>query len=277
MDIEIVEVRGKRRIAVHNGAVNNFFGYNMIKNNDMGGIVSPEISKLDGRDVQIYELDGCRPLVDYIGEKTDLERVRHVLDELWERILRCEEYVLDPDNLIYEIDNIFVEFGTDEIKVLYLEEYDHPVIRGFCKIVERIIESLGKEERELLLFLYSVHRTLSASPFNPSDVEAVLRGEKEYLQDKGKVEIENARLVEENAIDVDEKNMEDKREIAKEDEQLINNRQMVSVMIALLIIFFFAMSPYARGEVSNQIEYIRIGIVTFVVGFAELLVASKLK
>ena len=96
------------------------YDHNLLRYQNVPYLMSYEVREINGEIALYYKLDYRITLETVVGQMTfNIEMLKNMITSISEVINVCEEYLLDPNHIVYEIDKIFIDITTGKLKFLY--------------------------------------------------------------------------------------------------------------------------------------------------------------
>lgn len=167
MRIEVVqEITGRfMRIAVEEERED--FGTEMLKYNDVEGIMGPQIYMVDKEPRFMYEVGGMIS-VSELFKKTIFtsKELLGLVGQIIDILSQCPHYFLEEKNLLLMSDYMFYDEKKGQLRIAYLDGFDSDVGAGISKILEDFMDIMDHCDKELAFLVYGMHRVTRAGHFS---------------------------------------------------------------------------------------------------------------
>lgn len=167
MRIDIVQELTGRFVRIKVEEDSGHFGTEMLKYNDVEGIIGAQIHNVDSEPRFMYPVGDMISVSELFEKKVFtsqelLRLIRQVIDIL----NRCADYFLEERNLLLRSDHMFYDEEKKELKVIYLDGFDSDVADGISKLLENFMDTMNHHDRELVFLVYGMHRITRDNHFN---------------------------------------------------------------------------------------------------------------
>lgn len=149
----------------------------MISIQKICGLLPMEIRWINGHKEYLYDITSKITFERYLEtvdfSKDDIVTIFRQIIEIKERL---EEYLLDGENLAISSDMIFVEKNELVISGIYSQDKFNGNIDALSRLLETIMHYMNKSDKELVFFVYSLHRVTKEDNCTWSDIKENLYG-----------------------------------------------------------------------------------------------------
>ena len=151
------------------------FGSEMLKYNAIGGILGAELHNVDQEVRCLYRVRDMISLNEYFGRgDMNVSQLVDLLEKLVQILARCQEYFLDEKNLLLQCDSVFWDEKQQQLWIPYLDGYDKKVNEGISRLLEKFMDTMNHENRELAFLVYGLHSLSRDSHFDLSNLAEIL-------------------------------------------------------------------------------------------------------
>lgn len=159
MRVEIVQEFTERYMKITVEEKAGDFGAEVLKYNEIDGILGAEVQQVDNEVQYFYEIGDRISLSELLrrGQFTVAD-VTSLMNQLIHIFEHAKEYFLDEKDVILMCECIFYDEKTKNISVAYLDGYGHEVGKGMSKLLEMCIDHMDHEDKELVFLLYGLHK-----------------------------------------------------------------------------------------------------------------------
>lgn len=129
----------------------------MLRQNEIEGILSVEGCEIEGKSRYTYEISGCTSM-QKVYEKNGIkkEELKHFVKVLLETIERIQGYMLEPNHLILQPECIFQKNG--KWYFCYLPGTDKRMETAFHQLAEYFVRAVDYKDTEAILLAYELHK-----------------------------------------------------------------------------------------------------------------------
>lgn len=143
------------------------FGSEMLKYNVVQGILGAELYNVDQERQCLYRVRDMISLNEYFERgNMNMKQFAGLLEQLVQILTRCQEYFLDEKNLLLQCDCMFLDEKQRQLQIPYLDGYDKKVNEGISRLLEKFMDTMNHQDKELAFFVYGLHRLSRDSHFD---------------------------------------------------------------------------------------------------------------
>lgn len=151
------------------------FADEMFSYQDIQGFLPLEIRCINGKKEAFYDITGKIPLRIYLKEqKFTLSVIRDIFRQILDLEEELEEYLLEGCGLLVHPDYLYVEKGTQSIWGIYNGEHTDGDITAFGTLLEFVMEYMNQKDRELVFFIYGMHKLTKEAGCTRGDLRSYL-------------------------------------------------------------------------------------------------------
>lgn len=151
------------------------FADEMFSYQDIQGFLPLEIRCINGKKEAFYDITGKIPLRIYLKEqKFTLSVIRDIFRQILDLEEELEEYLLEGCGLLVHPDYLYVEKGTQRIWGIYNGEHTDGDITAFGTLLEFVMEYMNQKDRELVFFIYGMHKLTKEAGCTRGDLRGYL-------------------------------------------------------------------------------------------------------
>lgn len=135
------------------------FGSEMLRYNVVDGILGAELHNVDQEMRYLYRVRDMITLSEYF-ERGDMSVIglTGLLEQLVQILTCCQEYFLDEKNLLMQCDFMFWDEKQQQLWIPYLDGYDKKVNEGISRMLEKFMDTMNHQDKELAFLVYGLHR-----------------------------------------------------------------------------------------------------------------------
>lgn len=134
-------------------------GEKLFSYQEVPGFLPLEVRRINGQKEYCYPISGKVALKQYLTE-TDfhLTDVKALFTALFNMAEVLEEYLLDSRGLMIHEDMIFVDRSEQKIYGIYCGDNQKEFVAAIGELLEFIMEKMNQKEKELVFFVYGMHK-----------------------------------------------------------------------------------------------------------------------
>lgn len=160
----------------------------MLRNNDIKGIIRPDIRVIDGKMLEYIRINGMLSFREWCTDReVEAREIFNLLDKLCNVVMECGDYMLFPDNLLLELNNIFV---ADQRNMYFIYSFGHEkcVKEQIRDLVSDLLKIVDHRTTDLLDDMYNIYELVSAENFDIKklceDVKNIIHKSSEQNEDR---------------------------------------------------------------------------------------------
>lgn len=239
------------------------FGSEMLKYNAIGGILGAELHNVDQEVRCLYRVRDMISLNEYFGRgDMNVSQLVDLLEKLVQILARCQEYFLDEKNLLLQCDSVFWDEKQQQLWIPYLDGYDKKVNEGISRLLEKFMDTMNHENRELAFLVYGLHSLSRDSHFDLSKLSEILeenRSKKVSQRGDGRQErkVLSSEAGPSTALPQVEKKSEQKPE-------QLWGKWVIFAAVSMVITIILYQAGIIRDPVSGGLDLRRSGILAVI-------------
>lgn len=151
------------------------YEYQMCMRQSIASFLPMGREQMDQKDMLMYNITECIPFVDvwenvWIKEQQLIRIVENVIMA----VKQAERYLLYPDNLVLNKDDIYVEKGEGKValRFLYVPGYQQDILEQIRHFLEDMLEQIDKNDVKAVLLAWKIHSILKESRINWKELES---------------------------------------------------------------------------------------------------------
>lgn len=162
------------------------FGSEMLRYNVVDGILGAELHNVDQEMRYLYRVRDMITLSEYF-ERGDMSVIglTGLLEQLVQILTCCQEYFLDEKNLLMQCDFMFWDEKQQQLWIPYLDGYDKKVNEGISRMLEKFMDTMNHQDKELAFLVYGLHRISRDRHFDLHKLSDFLDGNRKSQFRKG--------------------------------------------------------------------------------------------
>lgn len=160
----------------------------MLRNNDIKGIIRPDIRVIDGKMLEYIRINGMLSFCEWCTDREiDAREIFNLLDKVCNVVMECGDYMLSPDNILLELNNIFV---ADQRNIYFIYSFGHEkcVKEQIRALVSDLLKIVDHKTTDLLDDMYNIYELVSAENFDIKklceDVKSIIHKSSEQNEDR---------------------------------------------------------------------------------------------
>ena len=135
----------------------NDYRLGMITENKISGLLSASLKDEKVR----YDISSDMNLKSYMESKSfDAEGIRKVIESVSQVLKKCRVYLLEPEDIILEPDNIFMcdVYGELKPKFCYYPGYNRDFAKGLSDLLQIMLGAVDQNDRDAVVLAYSLYQ-----------------------------------------------------------------------------------------------------------------------
>lgn len=150
---------------------------------EMPGFLPLEVRLVNGEKEYCYPISGKITLRQYLTETAfHLSDIQALFFSLLDMMQLLEEYLLDSRGLMIGEEVLFVDVRTHQIYGIYGEEDGEELIPAMSRLLEFIMEKMNQKEKDLVFFVYGMHKQTKETNCSVQDLRQYLCSEEVYTE-----------------------------------------------------------------------------------------------
>lgn len=159
----------------------------MLYNNFVDGIIQPEFRALDGELLLYSKINGMKVLAECVKScLISVGQAASLIEAVCGVAMEADEYMLDPDNLLISMDDIYYDPDSQSYRFIYMPGSGKDVRGQIKRLVEELIKKIVHRDASLIDFMYGAYDRVVSSTF---DIEALMKyaedGREMWISDNG--------------------------------------------------------------------------------------------
>lgn len=166
MNIQVVQELSGRYLKITVEEKTGDFGEEVLRYNDMDGILRPQIRQIDNMPQYLYEI-GDQISLSELFKKGQLvaKDLKGLIYQLVQRVEMVSEYFLEGKDLVLISDYMFFDQWNKKLYVAYLDGYGCDVGEGISKLLETCMDYMNHHDKELVFLVYGLHKVSKGEHF----------------------------------------------------------------------------------------------------------------
>lgn len=145
---------------------------NMITNNDIEGLLPFEFRSLNEARMIYYRINGYMQLTELIqGEVLALEYLTDMFLSLIKLIFEIQMYILNPDNLIIHIKNIYFNMAERRFCFIYCPNNEVSIRKQLKLLMEECIKYINHRDHLAVDIAYGIYDIVSKANYDIKEIE----------------------------------------------------------------------------------------------------------
>ncbi len=256
----------------------------MLRHHDINGILKPILRRIDGEPSFYYEVGGLLTLDEYLRHLNfGKEEIKELFCKFFGISESAREYFIEEYEILFLPESIFFSpDGEAYIPFLPLSGENNYNETGIIKLTERLIGLMDHTNKELIHFIYEVHRRCKTEAIGLSRLHHVILDEKNsmgYRTETKEKQIRKEKMNNREEADIDYRNKEKGSPEKQPANQKDDKRQWL-LMVGFLfgggvITAIVLQSDLLCYEISGRYDRVKVIIFMSVIILAESYAASK--
>lgn len=226
------------------------FGAQMLENHHISGVLAPHIHRVNGGVQYLYEVKDWISLREYMNRTApSLPMVVDMIGQIIDTMEELENYFLNKDNLLIQVDYIYWEEGSKKWHLAYVDGCTQPVENGLAKIAELLMDRMEHTDKKLVFLVYALHRACKEKPFQMAHV-------KELLEDKEEIFSSEVREMKKEETILPQNVVEDSIVPEKKQRDANNSRNKILFIMGIeaIIVSLFYHLGFLMNSVNGQLD-----------------------
>ena len=224
--------RGTENYVEISNPVNKFSNQiNMLQSCNISGMLRPVEYNIDGEDYLRYPVSGMYIMERYfLKQKPNGVILKRFISQLVNCILELEKYMLVSDDLVIEMNYIFVDEKQEEFKFIYIPGYGVNAKEQLRKVLEKLMVNFDHKDYGGVEYLYRIYHEIIEDNFVITNLcSAVCKESKNNFSDNNLFRKEGERkLSDDNLFRKEgERMLSDDNLFRKEGEKKISNNNQL--------------------------------------------------
>ena len=134
---------------------------NMLKNNDIDGFLRFECRCIDNTEFFYYDITGMTNLSELSKSETfDIKKLKNIFRGIIKAVKSGEEYFISEDMFVIDMDSLYLDKKSNEIKVCCVPEYEGVFLDSIKSFVENLMECIEHEDKQAEKFIYGLYEII---------------------------------------------------------------------------------------------------------------------
>lgn len=168
----------KSKVSYRNEAMHNYmvietsdiestnFREKMITENDITGILSTKITKINSDTVFMYDISSMQSLAVLYEKKTySASDIDNILESLYRTVKNMEPYFLDVNNLIVDKDLIFMNMENGNISFSYNPYFSKPITKQLEELSRYLMDKVDYSNKEATYKVFMLNQKVLGEGF----------------------------------------------------------------------------------------------------------------
>lgn len=168
----------KSKVSYRNEAMHNYmvietsdiestnFREKMITENDITGILSTKITKINSDTVFMYDISSMQSLAVLYEKKTySASDIDNILESLYRTVKNMEPYFLDVNNLIVDKDLIFMNMENGNISFSYNPYFSKPITKQLEELSRHLMDKVDYSNKEATYKVFMLNQKVLGEGF----------------------------------------------------------------------------------------------------------------
>lgn len=265
MRIDIVQELTGRVMEIALEAQTNHFGAEVLKYNEVEGLIGPKIRRIDQETRYAFGIGSMISLTELFDKKQiDSDEFEQIMEQIIHIFSQASEYFLDERDIVLIADYIFYDEQKKKLMAAYLDGYHGDVAEEISKILECFMDRMNHHDKELVFLIYGLHRISKDSHFTLSRFTEFIRESRQ----KRKSVVKSTKIVEEERKILEEPIKEDKKET--------NYGKIIMFLAAGLAAFAaFVRSGIPYKAVSGEMDLLKMVSAVLILVAGEVYLIGK--
>lgn len=215
-----------------------------------------DIRRVDEESYYYFNVSGYTSLKQKMKDKKNsIKEYKLIYRKILESVYEIEDYLLPPEGILLECENIFLDDQNMHIRFCYLPGREKDLMQQLLDLTEEFLEIINYEDKKLVEYLYGVHESISKNRLPVFEEEMI---EEECSEEQ--VMCRN----EQGENEIWEYEQEEERPFFREEVEIKQSGRWymeiaISVLVSAGLMFFTGyqlFSAYEFGWTSNRAKII---------------------
>ncbi len=131
---------------------------NVLINNKFVHLLPVDIKACDNSKIYEYKINTMQPFKEFLdGCKLSYDELSRIIGDIIKCILEIEEYLLSVNNLIINVDDIFVDIKSNNLKFCYGEGYNKIITDQIRELIEELISGINPQDKMGVEYIYNLY------------------------------------------------------------------------------------------------------------------------
>lgn len=131
---------------------------------EIPGFLPLEIRRINGQKEMFYDVTGKVSLARFLREERfGLSLIRNIFNQIFALEEELEEYLLEGTGLLVHTEYLYIEKSTGRLWGIYRGDRNSGNTPAFGTLLEYIMECMDQKDRELVFFIYGMHKLTRGS------------------------------------------------------------------------------------------------------------------
>lgn len=150
----------------------------MLKANDIPGIIRPDIRIIDNRVLYYYDISSKQSM-EILFEKASInyEKLKSIFISLTKVIDQTYEYLLSENDIILNPEYIYMDPDSDNINICYLPGYNSDLKKQLILFLEYIMNKVEYKDHDAVLYIYNLYSLCRSDSFSYDKFLSYIREE----------------------------------------------------------------------------------------------------
>lgn len=240
------------------------FGSEMLKYNVVGGILGAELHNVDQELRCLYQVRDMITLNEFF-EKGNITVIQltGLLEQLVRILTCCQEYFLDEKNLLLQCDSMFWDEKQQQLWIPYLDGYNKKVNEGISSLLEKFMDTMNHQDKELAFLVYGLHRLSRDRHFDLNKLSDFLEANRKKTVPQRGGERKKRKVLPSEDDDLSQILPQGKEKFGQKPEQSWR-KQVVFIAASVVLIIIFYQIGFIRDPVSGGLDLRRSSILAAV-------------
>lgn len=203
-----------------NGGTISRYQRNLLKLNQVCGLMRTEIREVDNRVYYCYDINDKTSLLSLVRKQSlEYKEVKAFLQCCIQTIEGAKMYLMEEDNFILIPEFIFFTEKAQEVVLCYMDRYQKEIRQQFYELVEFLLNHINYKDQSCVRMVYELFQLLGKENTTFYEMKRVIAGETQEKTVETLCKEEKQPYKEEDMIDIESLNW-NKDQIKPESQQV---------------------------------------------------------
>lgn len=251
------------------------YSIKMILNNDIEKLLHMELRIIDEENYYYYDINEKQKLVEICENNLiNGDMLENIIKSLFKCIDNIKNYLLSENDLILELDKIFLDENQD-VYFCFIPAYSKDIREQLCDLLEQLMKKINHKDKKAVMLVYNMYKVAKDKNSSFSKIKLVLEQKfEEEINLKKEIEKEDDSLKEQHIPLVEEKiNCEKEVEFFSIDTYI---KAIIPMLIFIILTWFCFTNGYFNKNVGVGYDFIKLSTFIVILIAVELYICKNL-
>ena len=141
------------------GAEREVISDRMFLYQEIPGFLPMELRRINGEKEYVFNISGRLSLKKFLDrENFSRTEIQQMFRQIFDMADSMEEYLLDSRSVVIQEEFLYLDPGRERWEGIYHEDHKQGTAQAVGYLLEAIMEKMNQEDRELVFFIYGMHK-----------------------------------------------------------------------------------------------------------------------